>query len=134
MDRRVRLALISDIHANLEALEATLADISSQTVDRIVCLGDIVGYNSKPAECLALIRERNIQCVAGNHDLAVAGRITTKDFSSVAARSAVWTRERLTRADLDFLGNLPRKANIGDELIAVHGAPSRSRLRKRAAR
>jgi predicted phosphodiesterase len=53
----VKLALISDVHANLEALEATLADISAQAVDRIVCLGDIVGYNSKPAECVALIRE-----------------------------------------------------------------------------
>jgi predicted phosphodiesterase len=118
----VRLALISDVHANLEALEATLADIAAQAVDRMVCLGDIVGYNSKPAECVALIRDSNIFSVAGNHDLAVAGRITTEDFSTVAARSVAWTRERLSTSDFAFLGGLPLKANIDDQLIAVHGA------------
>jgi predicted phosphodiesterase len=121
-DRLVRLALISDIHANLEALQATLADISTQGVDRIVCLGDIVGYNAKPAECLALIRAGNILCVAGNHDLAVGGQATTEDFSPAAVRSTAWTRQRLAPGDLAFLGSLPRKANIGDALIAVHGA------------
>jgi len=121
-DRLVRLALISDVHANLEALEATLADVSAQAVDRIVCLGDIVGYNAKPAECVALIRAGNILCVAGNHDLAVGGQITTKNFSPAAARSAAWTRRRLTPDDLAFLGSLPRKASFGNALIAVHGA------------
>jgi predicted phosphodiesterase len=118
----VRLALISDVHANREALEATLADIAARAVDRIVCLGDIVGYNTNPAECLALIRASNALCIAGNHDLAVSGRITTENFSNTASRAAAWTRQRLTPADLDFLGGLPRKATIGDALIAVHGA------------
>jgi predicted phosphodiesterase len=118
----VRLALISDIHANLEALQATLADIAAQGVDRIVCLGDIVGYNTKPAECLALIRDSNALCVAGNHDLAVCGRITTDDFSTRAARGVVWTREKLTDGDLAFLRDLPLKATIDNRIIAVHGA------------
>lgn len=118
----MRLALISDIHANLDALQASLADVAAQRVDRIVCLGDIVGYNTKPAECLALIRDCNALCVAGNHDLAVGGRITTAGFSERAARAVVWTRQRLAEEDLSFLRDLPLKATIDNRLIAVHGA------------
>jgi predicted phosphodiesterase len=118
----MRLALVSDIHANLEALDATLADIASQSVERIVCLGDIVGYNRDAAECIARIRSANCLCVAGNHDLAVCGRITTEQFSKAAARAAVWTRERLSQEDLDFLFKLPVKTVIADKLVAVHGA------------
>lgn len=118
----MRLALISDIHANLEALQATLADVAAQRVDRIVCLGDIVGYNTRPAECLALIRDSNALCVAGNHDLAVCGRIATDDFSARAARAVVWTREKLTDGDLAFLRDLPVKATIDNRIVAVHGA------------
>ncbi len=118
----MKLALISDIHANLEALQATLADIATRPVDRIVCLGDIVGYNTKPAECVALIRRVDALCVAGNHDLAVCGRITTKTFSRTAARAVAWTRERLTREDLRFLAGLQLKSNVDHRLLAVHGA------------
>jgi predicted phosphodiesterase len=122
MERSVRLALISDIHANLEALEATFYDIAERSVDRIVCLGDIVGYNSDATACIALIRGADCVCVAGNHDLAVCGRITTRKFSSAAARAVAWTRQQLSADDLDFLENLPLKANIGNRVIAVHGA------------
>lgn len=118
----MKLTLISDIHANLEALQATLADIATQSVDRIVCLGDIVGYNTRPAECLALIRDSNAVCVAGNHDLAVCGRVTTEDFSPTAARAAAWTQQRLSAGELAFLRDLPLKATIDGKLIAVHGA------------
>ena len=99
----MRLALISDIHANLEALEATFYDIAERSIDRIVCLGDIVGYNSDAAACIAMIRGADCVCVAGNHDLAVCGRITTRKFSSAAARAVAWTREQLSDDDLDFL-------------------------------
>ena len=135
MERPVRLALISDIHANLEALEATFYDIADRSIDRIVCLGDIVGYNSDAAACIALIRGADCVCVAGNHDLAVCGRITTRKFSSAAARAVAWTRQQLSADDLDFLENLPLKANIGNRIIAVHGAlHPRDRLRKRETR
>jgi predicted phosphodiesterase len=122
MERSVRLALISDIHANFEALEATFYDIAERAVDRIVCLGDIVGYNSDAAACIALIRGADCICVAGNHDLAACGRITTRKFPSAAARAVAWTRQQLSADDLDFLENLPLKANIGNRVIAVHGA------------
>ncbi len=118
----MRIALISDIHANLPALEATLADIATRSVDRIVCLGDIVGYNKDAAECIALVRSAGCLCVAGNHDLAVCGRITTRDFPSAAARAVEWTRQQLTADDLDFLAGLPPKAVVDGRLIAVHGA------------
>jgi predicted phosphodiesterase len=118
----VKLALISDVHANLPGLQATLADIARRRADRIVCLGDIVGYNTSPSECIALIRGANAVCVAGNHDCAVCGRITTADFSSTALRAVNWTQARLSRDDAAFLASLPLKAEIEGALVAVHGA------------
>src|SRR4029077_6271564 len=118
----MRLALISDIHANLEALEATFYDIADRSIDHIVCLGDIVGYNKDAAACIALIRGSDCVCVAGNHDLAVCGRITSRTFSRAAARAVAWTGRQFSTADLNFLARLPLKANIGNRVIAVHGA------------
>jgi predicted phosphodiesterase len=122
LDRAVRLALISDIHANLEALRATLGDIAGRGADRIVCLGDIVGYNAQPAECIALIRDVDALCVAGNHDLAVCGRMPTRHFPATAARAVAWTQRRLSWRDLQFLAALPLKAHVEGGLVAVHGA------------
>ena len=118
----MRLALISDIHANVEALRATFADVGNRGADRIVCLGDIVGYNANPAECIALIRDVDAICVAGNHDLAVCGRIPTKYFPATAARALAWTQRRLSWRDLQFLAALPLKAHVEGGLVAVHGA------------
>jgi predicted phosphodiesterase len=118
----MKLAIVSDIHANLEALQATLADISMQAVDRLVCLGDVVGYNANPAECIALLRRRDVLCVAGNHDRAVSGQITTEDFGHTAARAVAWTRKRLPPDALDYLAALPLTAGIQHHLVAVHGA------------
>src|SRR4051812_9332739 len=106
----MRLAILSDIHANLEALQAVLRDISVQSVDRVVCLGDIVGYNTNPAECVALLRELDPLCIAGNHDRAVSGQITTEGFSGTAARAVAWTRRQLSADIIDFLGGLPLRA------------------------
>jgi predicted phosphodiesterase len=118
----MKLAIISDVHANLEALRATLAEISAHAVDRIVCLGDIVGYNANPAECIALLRGFDPLCVAGNHDRAVAGEITTDGFSHTAARAVRWTRLRLDAEARAYLAALPLTAGIEHHLVAVHGA------------
>ncbi len=118
----MRLAIISDVHANLEALQATLQAISGQNVDRIVFLGDVVGYNADPADCVALIQEADALCVGGNHDRAVAGVITTEGFSTDAALAVEWTRKRLTAEDLDFLAKLPLQTSVENHLVAVHGA------------
>jgi predicted phosphodiesterase len=118
----MRVALLSDIHANLEALQATLKDILAQRVDRIVCVGDVVGYNANPAECIAALREHDPLWIAGNHDRAVTGQITTEGFSDTASRAIAWTRKRLGLDVLEFLAGLPLKASIANHLVAVHGA------------
>lgn len=118
----MKLAIISDIHANLEALQATLQRISEQGVDRIVCLGDIVGYNANPAECISLLREFDVLCIAGNHDRAVSGHITTEGFSHAATRAVAWTRTQLSADAIEFLAGLPLKLRIDNHLVMVHGA------------
>ncbi len=118
----MRLAIISDIHANLEALRATLRNISEDCVDRILCLGDIVGYNAEPEECVAELRRCAPLCVAGNHDRAVCGQISTDGFSPTAARAVAWTRGRLPADAIGFLSGLPLALSIEDHLVAVHGA------------
>ncbi|MBF5096114.1 metallophosphoesterase, partial [Azospirillum sp. INR13] len=91
----MKIALISDIHANLEALQATFDAMRAEGVERIVCLGDIVGYNTDAAACIALLRQAGAVCIAGNHDRAVTGAIGTEGFSGPAARAVDWTRRRL---------------------------------------
>jgi predicted phosphodiesterase len=118
----MRIAILSDIHANLEALQAVALAIAGEPVDRVVCLGDIVGYNADPAECVDLLLRLDPVCVAGNHDRAVTGQITTDGFSRTAARAVAWTRARLPAETLDLLATLPLRATVGDELVAVHGA------------
>jgi predicted phosphodiesterase len=118
----MKLAIISDIHANIEALKAVLQEIARIRVDEVVCLGDIVGYNVNPAECIALLRERGVLCIAGNHDRAVTGQITTQGFSYTAARAVAWTRERLAPEHLAFLADLPLKMHVREALVCVHGA------------
>ena len=84
----MRLALVSDVHGNLEALEAVLADIDREGVDELACLGDFVGYGASPNECIARLRPRLSAAVAGNHDLAACGRIRLGYFSPAAAEAA----------------------------------------------
>jgi predicted phosphodiesterase len=116
------LALVSDIHSNLEALRAVVEDISARAVDRIVCLGDVVGYNTEPAECVELLRSLDPVWIAGNHDRAVTGQIATEGFSTVAVRAIAWTRERLDANVVEHLAALPLRASIQNELVLVHGA------------
>ena len=118
----MKIAIFSDVHANLEALEAVAGDLVRQGVDRTVCLGDVVGYNADPAPCLELVRKLAPVCVGGNHDRAVAGEITTAGFSERAARAVVWTRDHLDDDALRFLADLPLEASIDHHLVAVHGA------------
>jgi len=118
----MKIAILSDVHANLEALQAALADIAGIGADRIVCLGDIVGYNSNPAECIALLREVGALCIAGNHDRAVTRQTPTDDFNSFAVRAVTWTRRQLSPEQVVWLTALPLKATVDDQLVMVHGA------------
>ncbi|HEV2591836.1 MAG TPA: metallophosphoesterase family protein [Gaiellaceae bacterium] len=102
----MRVAVLSDIHANLHALEAVLADIDSEAPDEVWCLGDVVGYGPQPNECCALIRERVGTVLCGNHDLAVIGTLDLAEFSGDAARAARWTRDVLSEENRAWLATL----------------------------
>lgn len=129
----VRLAVISDIHGNLTALQAVLADIEQQDVEGIVCLGDIVGYGPEPTACVETVAERCQWSLLGNHDFGVLYEPT--NFNPGAEQAAYWTRAQFEaiedpdrRAALfRFLGRLRVRVRFGpgDEWIAVHGSPRR---------
>lgn len=122
-------AIISDIHANLEALNAVLADIESQEIDNTLCLGDIVGYGPNPRECIDQVIDRVIDsgaCLLGNHDQAAL--FDPEGFNSGAERAIFWTRKMLESGDpkgnerrWEFLGELPRMIREDDYLF-VHGS------------
>lgn len=118
----MKFAVISDIHANAPALRAVLDAITQEEVDRIVCLGDVTGYHTEPAACVALLQEAGAVCIAGNHDRAVIGALGNEGFSPLAQRAVAWTRERLEDSTRDFLAALPLQCTIDGVLVAVHGA------------
>src|SRR5947207_3862761 len=122
----MRYAIFSDIHANLEALEAVLAKIDElaqeKPIEQIWFLGDLVGYGPDPNECILKLRERTDVIIAGNHDWAAVGKIDLEDFSSAARISAEWTAEQLTEEHRTFLADLPERLEIG-ECTLVHGSP-----------
>jgi len=119
----MRYAIISDIHGNLAAFQAVLQDIGERGgVERIWCLGDIVGYGPDPRECIALLRGYDHICVAGNHDWGAIDKIDTDDFNAEAAAACRWTGQQLSPQDADYLANLPLIITEGDFTLA-HGSP-----------
>src|ERR1700737_4420617 len=103
----MRILVLSDIHANLTALEAA-REAAKGGWDRAVCLGDVVGYGPDPNEVATRIRELGAFCIRGNHDKAVAELMATEDFNPVAKAAGVWTREALSKEFLDWGKSLPR--------------------------
>ena len=118
----MRVAVISDVHGNLEALEAALSAIDASDTDALWCLGDLVGYGPRPNECCALVAARAAVCLVGNHDLGVLGRIDLDVFSQEAAESARWTRTVLSEQAEAFLVGLPATHET-DEAMLAHGSP-----------
>jgi predicted phosphodiesterase len=119
----MKYAILADIHANLSALEAVLADIVQKGgVDGYWSLGDIVGYGPDPNECLGLARNHRFISVAGNHDWAATGKISAGEFNREAAISARWTRRQITKENAGFLESLPLNLEQGDFTL-VHGSP-----------
>jgi len=119
----MNVAVISDIHANLPALEAVLSAIDDVGVDEIWCLGDAVGYGADPERCLELISERCDVCLSGNHDLAALGEIEIASFSTSAATAALWTRETLGDEGLDLLAGLGETAVEREGIGLFHASP-----------
>jgi predicted phosphodiesterase len=102
----VKIAVVSDVHSNLAALEAVLAAIDAEGVDELWCLGDLVGYNAEPDACVSLIAERVTTTLCGNHDLVVSGAISMNVFASDAGAAARWTQSVITPETLDYLQKL----------------------------
>lgn len=121
--RAMRLAIISDLHANVHALDAVLADIQSSGADQVLCLGDLVGYNSFPRETLARLRDYRVQSVHGNHDLMALNRLPDDGCGSVGRKAIRWTRRILTEEDWWYLAGLPAELRAQDAVLCVHSAP-----------
>jgi diadenosine tetraphosphatase ApaH/serine/threonine PP2A family protein phosphatase len=120
----MRIGIISDIHGNLEALQAVLADLESRQADEIVCLGDIVGYGAEPGVCLDIVLETCSVVVAGNHDHAAVGLLNAANFNPLAKHAMEYARDRLTASQRQQLRDLPIEAILGD-LLLVHASPYR---------
>lgn len=106
----MRVAVISDVHANHHALAAVLRALDAESVDEVWCLGDTVGYGPRPNECCDAVRSRADLCLVGNHDLVALGELTVTDFNDEAAAAAVWTRETLSAESRSFLEGLEPRA------------------------
>ena len=100
-------AVLGDIHANLDALEAVLADCREHGVTDYLCTGDVVGYNARPHECLEIVRRLGCPVVMGNHDHYVSSRQNLDDFNPHAAAVIEWTRKQLDPDEMSFLAELP---------------------------
>ncbi|MFT4034250.1 MAG: metallophosphoesterase family protein [Patulibacter sp.] len=100
----MKIAVISDIHGNLEALQETLGAIAGVGVDETWCLGDVVGYGARPSACLALVRAHCTVCLAGNHDLVAAGISSAEGFSRSARIAISWTAQQLSQQERDEIG------------------------------
>jgi diadenosine tetraphosphatase ApaH/serine/threonine PP2A family protein phosphatase len=127
----VRTALISDVHANLDALNVVFDDIDQRTVDRIICLGDVLGYGPNPVECVDLIAEKCDWSLMGNHDFGVLYEPT--NFNLAAEQAAYWTRacfeaeedKEKAASRWEMLGRLRVRVTYEEEFLCVHGTPRR---------
>jgi diadenosine tetraphosphatase ApaH/serine/threonine PP2A family protein phosphatase len=118
----MRIGLISDIHANLEALEAALAVFDREPVDYLACLGDVVGYGAQPNECCELVRTRADVTILGNHDAAVCGRMDYSYYRAAARHALDVHARQLSAENLEWLRSLPYAETVGDVTLC-HGSP-----------
>ncbi len=119
----MRALIVSDIHSNLEALESVIRDAElGGGFDEIWSMGDLVGYGPDPEACIDLMRAHDGLCVAGNHDLAVSGRMGVERFNAYAAAAATWTADRLEGERAEYLAGLPLRLETHG-FTAVHGSP-----------
>jgi diadenosine tetraphosphatase ApaH/serine/threonine PP2A family protein phosphatase len=120
----MRLAIIADIHSNREALDSVLAQIDREGVEAILNLGDLVGYNASPNECLELLQGRNVWSLAGNHDLALLDPERAQYFNIIAYEALTWCRQQVRPEFLKFLQGLPLVREQPGSFLACHGTPA----------
>jgi predicted phosphodiesterase len=117
----MRIAVLSDIHANRAALVAVLAALRREAPDAVVCCGDLVGYNAHPAECVTMVRDLSAAVVAGNHDREVAGDTSAAGTGAAAREVARWTQAQLCASARAYLAALPSRVVHPAGVVAVHG-------------
>ena len=118
----MRIGIVSDVHANVEALEACLHALDERGYDYLACLGDVVGYGAQPNECCALIRERADVTILGNHDAAVCGRMDYGYYRLIARQALDWHARHVTDENKAWLASLPYQHRVGD-VAFCHGSP-----------
>ena len=115
------IGIISDVHGNREALDTVLAALEGAACDKVVCLGDIVGYGAEPGYCVDRVREVSDWVVAGNHDYAALGKINIEYFNAHARQATLWTREQLSEDHKQYLNDLPL-VEVEEGVTFVHGS------------
>ena len=116
----MRIGILGDIHSNLDALQAVVAELQKANIDQWVQVGDIVGYGAEPHECIRLVQELKCTVCIGNHDAAVVGRLPTEYFNPYARQAVEWTASQLSFDELDFLRQLPLVIER-EHYTVVHG-------------
>ena len=116
----MRYGIFSDVHGNLEAMEALRRAFTQEGIDQYYCVGDVVGYGANPHECIEEVKKLQAVCVAGNHDWAVLGKTDTRFFNPVAKAAVNWTAKNISRDDIDFLEGLDLTYK-NEDFILVHG-------------
>ena len=120
----MRIAILSDVHANLEALSEVERIIAERGVDQVACLGDVVGYGASPNECCDILRRLATVVLLGNHDAAVTGRMDYAFYYDAARHALDWTARNLRPDNLEWLASLPYTHRMGDVGLS-HGSPIR---------
>ncbi|UCG62432.1 MAG: metallophosphoesterase family protein [Candidatus Zixiibacteriota bacterium] len=118
----MKLALISDIHGNLEALVSVLKHVEKQNVDEIHCLGDVIGYGSDPSGCLELVDKSCTVKLMGNHEYAALGLEDTDDYNPAAQKSAIWTRSQLSDKEKAVIAEF-QMSHVLKDMFLVHASP-----------
>lgn len=120
----MRIGIIADLHANLEAVLAVFEELDRRNPDRIFCLGDLSGYNAQPNEVIEILRERDIPTIMGNHDAAVCGLEDPWFFRSAAKKAIEWQAREIAEENRLWLGRSPEQMVFSRTLLGVHGSPS----------
>lgn len=119
----MKMAVFSDVHANLEALEAVIEAIQSEKVDRLLCLGDLVGYGPDPDTCVEMVLDVADTTLCGNHDQAAIGELDIKDFNPDAREAILWTQKQIQTKTKESIRNLIT-VFLEEEIMAVHASPA----------
>ncbi len=118
----MKIAVLSDLHANGDALDAVVRELGRRRPDRVYHLGDLVGYNAEPEKCVRWAMENTAGGVCGNHDAVACGRSSGMDFHEAARTAALWSRDHLTKESREYLAALPNRLDAGGCALLVHGS------------